>query len=227
MVAIRLLAIANLAYIHTESAFQQKISQQDSDQPRRLQLAQQLSELIHPPGNGESGIPRELQTLAISTLEALAKHKHKAAEVCTALSVNVNHGVLFYVVRKAVAELANDDDPADNFDEDDWREALFSLLITLPSSSPSARTGETMVAAGLLDILVEILTLRTSKAERNHPRVLNFLDNYVYNLRDAFQALINAKGLGAVADLTSYEVETSFVRVLNGDGMPEQYKTKA
>ncbi|TKA76400.1 hypothetical protein B0A49_05383 [Cryomyces minteri] len=227
MVAIRLLAIANLAYIHTESAFQQKISQQDSDQPRRLQLAQQLSELIHPPGNGESGTPRELQTLAISTLEALAKHKHKAAEVCTALSVNVNHGVLFYVVRKAVAELANDDDPADNFDEDDWREALFSLLITLPSSSPSARTGEAMVAAGLLDILVEILTLRTSKAERNHPKVLNFLENYVYNLRDAFQALINAKGLTAIADLTSYEVETSFVRAQNGDGMPDQYKTKA
>lgn len=224
IVAIRLLAIANLAYIHPEGTFQQKIGQQDSDEPRRLQLAYQLSELVHPPGNGESGISRELQTYALSTLEALTKHKSKSADVCTALNVNVNHGVLFYVVRKAVAELGVEEGPADAFEEDEWREALFSLLNSLPNAQP--RTGEAMVSAGLLEILVEVLTLRTTKAERNHPKVLNFLDTFVYNLRDAFQAMVNAKGLDVIADLTAFEVETSQARAGSGEGMPTRFKTQ-
>lgn len=224
IVAIRLLAIANLAYVHPESTFQQKIGQQDSDEPRRLQLAYQLSELVHPPGNGESGISRELQTYALSTLEALTKHKSKSADVCTALNVNVNHGVLFYVVRKAVAELGVEEGHGDTSEEDEWREALFSLLNNLPNAQP--RTGEAMVSAGLLEILVEVLTLRTTKAERNHPKVLNFLDTFVYNLRDAFQAMVNAKGLDVIADLTAFEVETSQVRAEKGEGMPSGFKTQ-
>jgi len=39
-------------------------------------------------------------------LEALARHKSKTADICAALSVNVNHGVLLYVVRKPVEQLA-------------------------------------------------------------------------------------------------------------------------
>ncbi|OCK80464.1 hypothetical protein K432DRAFT_43416 [Lepidopterella palustris CBS 459.81] len=224
IVAIRLLAIANLAYVHAESTFQQKIGQQDSDEPRRLQLAYQLSELVHPPGNGGSGISRELQTYALCTLEALTKHKSKSGDVCTALNVNVNHGVLFYVVRKAVAELGVEENPGDSSEEDEWREALFSLLNSLPNAQP--RTGEAMVSAGLLEILVEVLTLRTNKAERNHPKVLNFLDTFVYNLRDAFQAMVNAKGLDVIANLAAYEVETSQAHAEQGEGIPSEFKTQ-
>lgn len=223
VVAIRLLAIANLGYVHGDKDFYLKVGQQDSDEPRRLQLAYQLAELVHPPGNGETGISRELQTLALNTLEALAKHKAKAQDVCAALNVNVNHGVLFYVVRKAVAELGNEEGSEDSF-EDEWREALFSLLNTLPTSQ--ARTGEGMVSAGLLEILVEVLTLRTKKADRNHPKVLQFLDTFVYNLRDAFSALVSARGLDIIADLTAYEVETSKKLAEDGNGMPKEYKTQ-
>ncbi|KAF2190861.1 E3 ubiquitin-protein ligase HUWE1 [Zopfia rhizophila CBS 207.26] len=224
LVAIRLLAIANLGYIHGEKEFYQKLGQQDSDEPRRLQLPYQLSELVHPPGNGETGVSRELQTFALNALEALTKHKAKAPDVCAALNVNVNHGVLFYVVRKAVAELGMEEDTHDNLEEDEWREALFSLLNSLPTAQP--RTGEGMVSAGLLEILVEVLRLRTKKAERNHPKVLNFLDTFVYNLRDAFSALVSAKGLDIIADLTSYEVETSKAQAEQGNGMPAEYKTQ-
>ncbi|KAF2792543.1 hypothetical protein K505DRAFT_375981 [Melanomma pulvis-pyrius CBS 109.77] len=223
-VAIRLLAIANLGYVHAEKEFYLRLGQQDSDEPRRLQLAYQLSELVHPPGNGGVGVSRELQTFALNAIEALAKHKAKAADVCSALSVNVNHGVLFYVVRKAVAELGVDSDPEDNAGEDDWRDALFSLLNTLPTSQQ--RTGEGMVSAGLLEILVEVLKLRTKKAERNYPKVLNFLDTFVYNLRDAFSALVSAKGLDIIADLMSYEVETSQDLAKDGKGIPKEYKTQ-
>ncbi|KAF2847186.1 hypothetical protein T440DRAFT_214556 [Plenodomus tracheiphilus IPT5] len=223
-VAVRLLAISNMGYVHGDKEFHAKLGQQDADEPRRLQLAYQLSELVHPPGNGENGISLELQTFTLNALEALAKHKTKSVEICAALSVNVNHGVLFYVVRKLVAGLGVEASSPSDLEEDEWREALFSLLNTLPTSQP--RTGEQMVAAGLLEILVDVLTLRTAKAERNYPKILNFLDTFVYNLRDAFSALVSAKGLEIIADLMQYEVDISKKMAEEDKGMPKEYKTQ-
>jgi E3 ubiquitin-protein ligase HUWE1 len=223
-IAIRMLSVANLAYVYGEKDFHARLGQQDADEPRRLQWAYQLSELVHPPSSGQEPVSIELQTYALNALEALAKHKTKSADICTSLSVNVNHGVLFYIVRKLVAELAVEDDPEGSSEHDEWREALFSLLNTLPTSQ--ARTGDGMVSAGLLEILVDVLKLRTHKAERNHPKILNFLDTFVYNLREAFQALVDAKGLEIIADLVFYEVITSQKLAEEGKGMPTEYKTQ-
>jgi E3 ubiquitin-protein ligase HUWE1 len=223
-IALRMLAIANSGYVYGEKDFHAKVGQQDADEPRRVQLAYQLSELVHPPNNGERGISLELQTFVLNALEALAKHKGKASDISTALSVNVNHGVLFYLVRKLVAGLGSDVRSADDLEEDQWRDALFSLLNTLPGTQP--RTGEGMVSAGLLEILVEALKLRTEKAERNHPKILNFLDTFVHNLRDAFQALVNANGLVIIADMMQYEVDISKKLAEENKGIPKEYKTQ-
>lgn len=222
-IALRMLALANSGYVYGDKDFHAKIGQQDADEPRRLQLAYQLSELVHPPGNGERGISVELQTFTLNALEALAKHKAKAADICTALSVNVNHGVLFYLVRKLVAGLGSETSSVGDLEEDAWRDALFSLLNTLPGTQQ--RTGEGMVSAGLLEILVGALELRTEKAERNQPKVLNFLDTFVYNLRDAFQALVNAKGLDVIASMMEYEVDIAKKLAEDGKGIPQEYKT--
>lgn len=224
MLGIRLLAITNLAYIFSETLFQQRILQLDSDEPRRLQIAYQLTDLIHPPGN-RSRIPTKLQTLALGTLEAFSKHKAKAPDVCAALNINVKHGVLFYALREATADLAVEDAPDDGLEGDEWREALFSLLDALPAST--VRTGETLIAAGLLDILIEILTLRTDKAERSHPRILTFLNTIIYSVRDAFQTLANSKGLDTISDLIAYEVQSSLERALNGKGLPQNVRNQA
>ncbi|KAF2404924.1 hypothetical protein EJ06DRAFT_552396 [Trichodelitschia bisporula] len=224
-VAIRLLAIANLAYVEGETPFQQKISQPDLEEPRRLQLAYQLSELVHPHESG-SQVSLELQTLALSTLEALTKQKTKALDVYTALSANVNHGILFYVVRQTVAQLSAEEDPdkAREQKTEEWREALFALLNGLPLAI--ARAGEAMVSAGLLDILVEILTLRTSRAERAQWKVLNFMDTFIYSVREGYQYLTTAKGLDAIRDLAADLVESSFARAESGNGMPAEYRTR-
>lgn len=223
LVKIRLLAITNLAYIYPDAMFQQKILQQDSDQPRRFQIAYQLADLVHPPGNGIAGIPLRLQTVALGTLEALAKQKTKASDVCAALNVNVNHGVLFYLLRKAVAEMASEGSESDESEE--RREAVFSLLECLPPSAP--RTGENLIAAGLLDILIEILSLRTNKAERSQPKILNFLNAIVYTVRDALQSIANSKGLDTISDLIAYEVHSSLERANNGEGLDPGYRSHA
>ena len=224
IVAIRLLAITNLAYIYPDSTFQQKILQQDSDEPRRLQLAYQLADLIHARGNGRYGIPEWLQTVSLGTMEALAKHKAKAADVCAALNVNVSHGVLMHLLRKAILDMEADERVNDTNEADEWREALFSLLDALPTSAP--RTGESMIAAGLLEVLVDMLNLRTGKAGRSFPRILTFLNTTIYTVRDAFQTLANLKGLDAISDLIAHEVQSGLRNARGGDGLAAIYRTQ-
>ncbi|OBT91108.1 hypothetical protein VE02_00100 [Pseudogymnoascus sp. 03VT05] len=222
MLAVRLLAVTNLAYIYPEPSFLEKVLKQDSDEPRRLQLIYQLAELIHPPAQGDLGIPRSLQTIAVNALEGLAQHQHKYQDVCTALNTNVNHGVLLYIVRKAVAEMATDEPGDKHTENDEWHSALFALLshvATLP------RAGNELVTAGLVPILVEVLTLRTSVAEGSYPRVLNFLDAIVFNVKDAFQVLANADGLDAISNLIVHEVQSSTAVASKSEGMPADYRS--
>jgi E3 ubiquitin-protein ligase HUWE1 len=224
ILAVRFLAITNLAYIHPDLVFKEKVLKQDEDEPRQLQLAYQLAELVHPPADGDVAVPRYLQTLAFSALDALSQHQSKFQHVCAALNTNVNHGVLLYVVRKAVAEM-NTEDIGDKVTEDDeWRDALFSLLSNL---SLTPRTGGDLVTAGLIPILVEVLSLRTLTAERYHPKVLSFLDNIMYSARDAFQTLVSADGLDAVSDLIVFEAKTASENAASGKGMRPEYRSAA
>jgi E3 ubiquitin-protein ligase HUWE1 len=223
ILAIRILAVTNLAYVYPETLFQQRILQYDNEQPKRLQLAYQLGELVHLGASGDLPVSRTLQTLAMNALDALAKHKSRAIDVCAALSVNVNHGVLMFLTRKAVNELASDESDKDEAYQDEWRDALLALLRTLPGSS--TRTPETLVSAGLIPMFVDILNLRTEKARRVYSRVMEFLDTFVHAVRDALATLTNAKGFDAISDLIDYETKTSFESVSSGAGLPPQHKT--
>lgn len=223
ILAIRILAVTNLAYVYPETLFQQKILQCDMEQPKRLQLAYQLGELVHLGASGDLRVSRSLQTLALMALDSLAKHKARAIDVCSALSVNVNHGVLMFLTRKAVNELGTEDNDGDDVSQDEWRDALLSLLRTLPGSS--SRTPETLVSAGLIPMFVDVLNLRTEKARRVYSRVMEFLDTFVHTVRDALGTLTSAKGFDAISDLIDYETKTSFENVSRGAGIPSQHKT--
>lgn len=224
MLSIRLLAVTNLAFIHPETIFLDTVLKQDSDEPRRLQLVYQLAELVHPPPEGEVPVPLALQTLALSALDAIAQHHGKFPDVCAALNTNVNHGVLLYVVRKAVAEMGSNDTDDKLTEEDQWRDALFSLLANL---SVQPRTSGELVTAGLIPILVEVLTLRTNVAERYHPKVLTFLDTIMFSARDAFQNLVSADGLDAVSNLIVYEVKSASENAAAGKGMSSEHRSVA
>lgn len=222
ILAIRVLAVTNLAYVHGESQFQQKILQYDLEQSKRLQLTYQLAELVHLGASGDIDVSRTVQTLSIQALDALAKHKARAVDVCAALSVNVNHGILMFLTRKVVNELGAENDETDNSYHDEWRDALLALLRTLPSSS--SRTPETLVAAGLIPMFVDILNLRTDKARRVYSRIMEFLDTFVHAVRDALGTLTAAKGFDAISELIDNETKTAFENVGQGKGFPPQFK---
>lgn len=223
ILAIRILAISNLAYVYPEGVFQQKVLLFDMEQPKRLQLAFQLAELVHLGASGDLPVSRHVQALAIFALDAIAKHKARAMDVCAALSVNVNHGILMFLARKAVNELGSEDSNEEDASQDEWRDALLALLRTLPGSS--SRTPETLVAAGIIRLFVDVLNLRTEKARRVYSRTIEFLDTFVHAVRDALGTLTAAKGFDAISDLIEYETKTSFENVIKGLGIPAHHKT--
>ena len=223
MIRIRLLAIANLAHIYPESVLQPRIFHNEIDEPRRSTLPYQLCDLIHPSGDEAVEVSKSLQAIALMDLESFTNHKSKAADVYSALSVGANHGILTYLVRRAVADLASETEESQ--DDRAWRESLFTLLLVLlkPNTLPRGTT----VSAGLVDLFVEILTFRTKRAKRNHPRVLTLLDVFVYNTREAMHALINAKGLDVVSELLALEVREALMTSESGSGFPSEFKTQA
>ncbi|KAI0142434.1 hypothetical protein F4776DRAFT_676310 [Hypoxylon sp. NC0597] len=224
----RLLAIQNLAYIHIEPTFIEKVLRQDNDEPRRFQLVYQLAELIHPAADGAMVVPIDLQSIAFALLEAISGFHHKLPDIFSALNATVNHGVLLYVIRKAVAGMKEDDSGDQWSEEDEWREKLFSLTlhITMAMANSTSRNTPEIISAGLLDIMVEILNIRSNIAERTYGTLVNFLDSLVYNVQASFQTLINADGLEAITNLVTHEVELAGKLIAEGKGTPAAHRSQ-
>ncbi|KAI1106771.1 hypothetical protein F4804DRAFT_329966 [Jackrogersella minutella] len=224
----RLLAIQNLAYIHIEPTFIEKVLRQDNDEPRRFQLVYQLAELIHPAADGATVVPIDLQSIAFSLLEAISGFHHKLPDIFSALNATVNHGVLLYVIRKAVAEMKKDDSGEQWTEEDEWRDTLFSLTlhITMAMANNTSRNMPEIISAGLLDIMVEILNTRSNIAERTYGTLVGFLDSLVYNVQSSFQTLINADGLEAITNLVTHEVELAGKLIIEDKGTPATHRSQ-
>lgn len=201
LLAARLLAITNLAYVQTENTFIEKVLRQDVDETRRYQVVYQLADMIHPSKDGKAEMPLWLQTLAMALLEALSSFHARCQDVLSALNANVSHGVLLYVLRKAVAQMKENGDEEDDgkvTEMDKWRDKLLSLTLHL---STTTRVGNEMASAGLMELLVEMLNMRTKTAQRYYFTVLMFLETTIWSFQGAFTAFFNGKGLEAVSQL--------------------------
>ena len=225
--AVRLLAILNLINIHPEPVFTEKVLRHDIDETRRFQLAYQLADLIHPTANGSVPVPIPLQSIALSLLEALSGLNCRFADVVSALNATVNHGILLYVMRTAVAGM-KEDEPLDVknrlTDVDEWRSNLFSLASQL-TANPGMKIGGEMLSSGLMDVLVEILGLRSNIAMRHHPAILQFLDTLIWTYSHGLEAFFSADGLDAVAKLTVVTVEDSCRLMKEGLGTGADFHT--
>lgn len=228
LLEVRLLAIANLAYAYNESKFQEKIGTPDAEEPRRFHLAQQLVDLLQPATNNQMPLSLQSEATVLMTIEALTRSRHKVSEVADALAITVNHGALYYELRKVIASLHSEEHAEKKTEllESEWRDATFELINSLQQTHATAKFGEKMVSAGIMAILIEPLSLRTTRAQRFHERILQFFDSFVHNIPTAFQSLANIKGLDVIADLTAYEVDSALEDVRGGRGLPSEYKSK-
>lgn len=224
--AVRLLAVANLSYIHPESVFLEQVVKQDNDEPRRYHLVYQLVELLHPSTPGQPAAPRWLQTIVMSLLEGMAQYNAKYQDVLSALNATVNHGVLLYVIRKAVVEMKEDGEHShrQSIELDDWRESLFSLASYL---ALNGRIGTELMSAGLMDVLVDIINMRTPVADRWHNVAVTYVDNLILNYGPtAFQAFNSARGLENAAQLMIHTTSSAKSLAESGQGTrPEFYSS--
>ncbi|KAI6927124.1 putative E3 ubiquitin-protein ligase [Hortaea werneckii] len=228
LMEVRLLAISNLAFALSESKFHERVGVPDNEEPKRLHLAQQLCDLLQPATNGQKPLSLEAETTVVLTLEALLKSRHKGPEVIEALSISVNHGVLYYELRKVVATLHAEEhvDKPLELRELMWREATFDLVNNLQIHNAQSRSADRMVQAGIIAILVEVLGLRTTRAERFYDKILQFFASFIHGTDAAFPAFANNKGFDLIADLVQHEVQSSLQDVKSGNGLPQQYKSK-
>ena len=224
----RLLAIANLAYALTDAKFVEKIGTPDHEEPKRFHLAQQLSDLLQPSTNGQATLAPETEGAVLLTLEALARCKVKTAEVSDALQVSHSHGVIYYELRRVIGTLNAEDSEDTKADRGDaeWRDAVFELTNALLQTNASARNGDRMVAAGIMSVLIEALTLRTDRAERYYDKILHFFDSFIHGIPTSFQTLANVKGLEIIADLISYEASKALKNAKNGNTLPTELRSK-
>lgn len=224
--AVRLLAIANLAYIHPESVFLEQVVKQDNDEPRRYHLVYQLVELIHPSAPGQMAAPRWLQVIVLELLEGVAQHNAKYQDVLSALNATVNHGVLLYVIRKAVAEMKEDAPRSKEqaVELQDWRDSLFSLAFHLATTG---RVGADLISAGFIDVLVDIIKMRTSIAERWHNIAISHVDTLVVSYgTPAFAAFNSANGFDSAAELLIDATVTAKSLAEAGQGTdPDHYSS--
>ncbi|KAF2228252.1 hypothetical protein BDZ85DRAFT_210764 [Elsinoe ampelina] len=225
LISCRILAVANLAYTYQDANFMQRLGQPDSEQPKDFQLAFQLADLLQPAGEDGVAVPKEIITYAVNALEAMVKLKSRTTDVAAALNVSVSHGVLFYAFRQVIASLEAN---IDTTEEREWRHAIITLVHGLAQPPTSYhRNSDQMVAAGVIGLWVQALTLRTPEAQAFYQDVIHFLDNFVNNgVRDSFNSLVNSQGLEAIAGVTAYLVDASIEEIEAGKGMPDQYKTK-
>lgn len=98
MLVVRLLAIAVFAHTTTETTAQSKLFLYEPE------LIPQLAELVHP----DRSVPIAIQAAAFYALDAIAKFKSKLGEVASALNASVSHGILMYVMRRTVNDLAGE-----------------------------------------------------------------------------------------------------------------------
>ena len=224
LLAVRIL-VSNLAYITSDSTFQQRFLTRDREEPKRQQFAYQLADLLHLGCRDPLQVPLQLQTHAINALQALTKQKSAGPDVSAALNTSANHGILLFVLQKALQDLGQDGDSSESADGDEWRESLFSLSHAMLISSTPTRSGEVFASPQLISSYVSVLTLRTQKAQRIYVEVLQFFDALFHHVKDGLALLSNNKAFEAVIELLNHQASQALEDITHDLGYPAEYRT--
>lgn len=190
LLVIRCLAIATYAHLVPEASAQTDLFLYEPD------LVAHIAELIHP----ELAIPYNIQTAAVSALDAVSRYRHRIAEVISAINASANHGVLLSLFRNMVAKLAVDA-PEPPFE---FVEAVLTFLTYLITT---ATYSNMLVAAGVIPLLVQIVQNELPSRLPVVVKAINLLDHIVYSNPNGFTIFCNAGGLEALTDRAQSAVD--------------------
>jgi E3 ubiquitin-protein ligase HUWE1 len=95
----------------------------------------------------------EMQTTALYVLDSVARYRGKQGEVCQAVNVGANHGVLMVALQKVMAYFAREEGSAIEIPHE-YIDALFGLVSLLSSQVSNSQA---VNSSGLVGILVGII----------------------------------------------------------------------
>ena len=225
LLATRILAFANLAYIYSDSRFESTVLRDDLQLPKDRQISYQLANLMHVNPHDQNHQPLHLRSVAAIGLRSLARYKNRLPDILTALGANLSHGILLFTIRQVVTSLSTTSDDQNELVEDEWRDSVLSLVHALTFTFPPLRPSELTPAPGLMSAYVEVLNTRTEKARRLYLKVLEFFDALCQIAKDGLSTLANHNAFEAVTGLLNSEVSIALPCHVQGKGFPDHYRT--
>ena len=209
MLVVRLLAIAIFAHTTTETTAQSKLFLYEPE------LIPQLAELVHP----DRAVPIEIQAAAFYALDAIAKFKSKLGEVASALNASVSHGILMYVMRRTVNDLAGENRKSfplrfsgctnSSLVAISTLEFIDSLFNILTYFQTSAFVGNMIVGAGVVSLLVDFVKNQRRDRIPVVTRSIVFLDSLMYGYSSAFTLFGTAGGLAIFVERVKVSLSLS------------------
>ncbi|KAI0081201.1 hypothetical protein K474DRAFT_1768664 [Panus rudis PR-1116 ss-1] len=191
LVVVRLLATAIFCHTHPEGHGQSSLFIYEPE------LVSHVAEVLQI----DRGIDIQIQTAAVTALDALGRYKGKISEVLTAVNAGVNHGILMALLRKTISQVA---EPASNIPQS-FVEALLSFVTFIATH---ASGGNMVVGAGLVPLLVQIIDIRLPQRLYVVSKAMQLVDNVLYGYTNAFQLFCNARGVDILVGRIEYEVDS-------------------
>lgn len=140
-----------------------------------------------------------MQTVCFYALEALL-YREKLSEVLAAINASANHGILMFILRRVVANL----NTGDVVYSAEFVDGILSFIATLITSQNG---GNTIVSAGIIPVLVQILENYRQTQMRTVSRVLTILDSILYGFNQSFDTFIESQGLAKIVIRIEKELE--------------------
>ncbi|KAF9571966.1 hypothetical protein EC968_010503 [Mortierella alpina] len=189
---VRLLAIAVMAHVLPEAVVIDKFFAFEPE------IIQSLTDLIHP----DHKVPYDLQTVALFALDGLAHLRNKQADVLTAVNASASHGVLMYMLRKVISGLDTENAPYSQ----DFLDAMFAFVAYVISSQSG---GSMVISAGLVPVLLQLLTNKHASQLKNVTKGISILDSLIYGFGAAFTSFCTSDGLSLLVARMKEEVDCS------------------
>ncbi|KAK9474312.1 uncharacterized protein V1510DRAFT_373980 [Dipodascopsis tothii] len=140
LLTVHALVVEFLAYLANDSSFSSRL------QPANASWIPLFCELIHPDNN----VPLDIQSLAFETLTALSVGRQRHSETLQALSANVNHGILLYIVRELIKSVS-----AGHIIPQHYSGRLYSFIQSLTSQ----HSIPVLVSAGFIPVLTQLVEI--------------------------------------------------------------------
>ncbi|KAF9934938.1 hypothetical protein BGZ67_003626 [Mortierella alpina] len=192
LLTVRLLAIAVMAHVLPEAVVVDKFFAFEPE------IIQSLTDLIHP----DHKVPFDLQTVALFALDGVAHLRNKQADVLTAINASASHGVLMYMLRKVISGLDAENAPYSQ----DFLDAMFAFIAYVISSQSG---GSMVISAGLVPVLLQLLTNKHASQLKNVTKGISVLDSLIYGFGAAFTSFCTSDGLNMLVARMKEEVECS------------------